>query len=348
MAKRRSIEPELLTHPTFRRASLVARELWLGMILQADDEGRLRVDAVALGETVFSPLTHKINAAKIAEAVDFWATTHENGKQPWLLLYGDGYGFLTGWFEHQYIKACDREQSSLPPPPVPVDSWAAADAVYHWYCRTHKQAKTYYRLPMRALSQLTVEEQYGVVTEELRNSTVTVTPRREGKGREGSVLAQPEQLPAQPDPEPGTPTYPPADYSHMALGNYPEIPQAIAAAQPKWPVPKVQQFALDCIAAVEDDNTPVELDELLGWLAAEGTKPSIVDRGDTWLRRMLGQRGAQQRAAATTSPAAANDPALAECIRLHGPCPEDQFDLADWGQKLKALRAQYAAAGAAQ
>lgn len=199
MADRRSIEPGLLAHPLFRRASLVAREVWVGLILTADDEGRLRLDPVSLAETIFSPLTHKITAKKMQETFDFWATPHENGKTPWLVIYGEGaYGFLTGWYEHQFIRPAEREkpgdrerrpgqreESSLPPPPVPVNSWQAADAVYHWYCRTKEQKKTYYRLALRALSQLTVAEQQAIVTEELRNLLGVGAQQLQAEGKGG-------------------------------------------------------------------------------------------------------------------------------------------------------------------
>jgi len=177
-----------LAHPQFRRASCIERELWIGLILLADDEGRVRLDMVALAESIFSPMTHKVNERKVREALDFWATPHNGSRLPWLMIYDDGqYGFLTGWYEHQWIAKETREESSLPAPPLPVNSWAVADAVYGWYCREKGQKKTFYRLAIRALLQLTVAQQEEIVAQELRNCHTTVAQqlRVEGKGREG-------------------------------------------------------------------------------------------------------------------------------------------------------------------
>lgn len=245
MADRRSIEPGMLAHPLFRRASLVAREVWLGLILMADDEGRVRLDVIALAEAIFSPLTHKVTTKKVQEALDFWGSAHEADKLPWLVVYGEGaYGFLSGWYEHQYIRPGEREkpgerdgrpgqreESSLPAPPVPVNSWQAADAVYRWYCRAQGQKKTYYRLALRALSQLPVAQQQAIVTEELRNCCATLPEqlRVEGKGgkeegKEGKEEGENAGAPA--------PTAPPVDESACAAADQLHSPSHPTTAQP--------------------------------------------------------------------------------------------------------------------
>jgi len=183
------------------------------------------------------------------------------------------------------------------------------------------------------------------------------TKGSEGKGKELNEGARAREQQYEPDPEPEKqpepdpdtkqPTYPdpnPNDFSHMAAGNYPELAQSVREAQPEWSHQRRKYFTLDLIRAIEDDNTDVDEQQILSWLATDGSRPSTVDKGDGWLRRMLAIRSQRCRA----DPAAATDPAVAECIRRHGPRPEDQFDLREWGEWLKDIRAELAAAGAAR
>lgn len=90
-------------------------------------------------------------------------------------------------------------------PPVAVSSWIAADAIYRWYCRAQGTSKTYYRLAIRALSQLAIGEQLRVVKEELANSLPTVSSRRERKGKEGKGTT-PKAKASAPPAEPQAPT----------------------------------------------------------------------------------------------------------------------------------------------
>jgi hypothetical protein len=82
-------------------------------------------------------------------------------------------------------------------------------------------------------------------------------------------------------------------------------------------------------------------------VAALHTSPPLPSEWpDAWLGRLCRERLALAR----QDPAAATDPAIAECIRRHGPKPEDLFDLREWGEWLKGIRAEMAttAAGGAQ
>ena len=256
MADRRSVSPGLLAHPIFRRATLIERETWIGLILVADDEGRLRMDLVPLAEAIFSPLTHKVTAKKLKDALDFWSTAHDNGKPPWLMVYGDGaYGFLTGWYEHQLIRDELREVSSLPAPPVPVNSWLAADAVYRWYCREKKQKKTYTRLAIRALSSLTVAQQTAIIAEELRNSYTTVQQQLrveggcgvEGCGEGGCVGGE----------------TPPAQLGHMEACHSRIVASCVAYFHDIKAPEDAQEYGLSIVRQLKAENAGITAEAVL-------------------------------------------------------------------------------------
>lgn len=321
-SKRRMLDHDLFAHPAFRRATLVEREVWIGIITMADDEGRLRADTLAILEAVFSR-AHTVSEDDVRAALQHWQA------EGWLLLYGEGdqYGFLTGWYEHQSLDKRMRDTSSLPPPPCPLCSWEAADMVCQWYRERaggDTKTKTWATCALRAFFSLTEREQNEILPVKNGKRTRSLPVKNALNGSKGKLRESSPQSPPpggetgasdQQPPEP--PVYPPSDYSHMEQSNYPEVTQAIHEAQPEWEPWKVKSFALDCIRAIEDRHTPVDRDELLDWLEGDDTAPSSVDRGDGWLRRMLAQRGERQRAAATASPAASpattdEDPRMAQ------------------------------------
>lgn len=179
MAKQRTIDPDLFTHPLFRRASFIERELWIGLIVNADDEGRVRADAITLAETIFSPLKHGVTEDAISQALAFW---QENG---WILLYADNCIFLTGWYEHQYINKERRDPSGLPAPPCLIGTWEKADAVFTWYADKEGARKTHYRTALRAFYQLSEAEQEQYMSRTCSEHVLNILAPA-SKGREGN------------------------------------------------------------------------------------------------------------------------------------------------------------------
>lgn len=238
--RRRSIEPSLFAHPSFRRATLVQRELWVGLIVSADDEGRVRADPLALAEGIFSPLQHQVTAQDVDDALAYWAA------EGWLLRYGDGCAFLTGWYEHQYIEARTRESSSIPAPPCAVNSWETAEAVLTWFLDGNSKAKAYYRNALRAFATLSKREQREITSVpnafRTRSKRVPNAPQykeSQGNTMQGKGGRAREAAPASDDSPLGTasggnsptadttPADDPADADHMAACNEPEL---VAAA----------------------------------------------------------------------------------------------------------------------
>jgi len=125
--------------------------------------------------------------------------------------------------------------------------------------------------------------------------------------------------------------------AHMADCNYPELMAAVADAQPRWGAAKQRAFRLDLIAAIEDPNTPVTRQEVMGWLATDGQRPSYADRGDSYLRRMIAKREAAKRDGV---PDARADPILAAHIAKEGPRPLDAMAAMIWDRKLEEARGE--------
>ena len=125
MAKQRTIDPRIWQHKAFLRSPWHCRDVFFYLFSAAcDDEGRFDWDPLAILEGAFPrayPVTEDDVIADLQHLVN----------EGLALRYGDAdeYGFLCGWFEHQYIQADRRTPSSLPEPPVRVPSWAAADGV---------------------------------------------------------------------------------------------------------------------------------------------------------------------------------------------------------------------------
>jgi hypothetical protein len=120
MARIRSIDPAIFKHRKLARASLEVQHLFWGLVcVMADDEGRWPWDPELIATEAF-PFYRKATPEKIAG----WLVELE--KMGLILRYspnGEEFGFLCGWFEHQYIQR--PSPSSLPAPPVEIESWEA-------------------------------------------------------------------------------------------------------------------------------------------------------------------------------------------------------------------------------
>ena len=182
MARFRTIDPKLWQHPFFRKQSWYVRDVFLFLFsAHADDEGRFVADAFAILEGAFSR-NHPVTEADVEEAL----AALDNSKLT--LRYGTDseYGFLVGWYEHQYIEKARRSESSLPPPPVSICSWEAADqAKVNYQEATGRKAQgVYYSDAVRWQEQQTVNS-------ELTESQLDVPLKgREGKGKEGTTKAR--------------------------------------------------------------------------------------------------------------------------------------------------------------
>lgn len=179
MAGKRTVEPQLWQKPDFLRASYIAREVWLGMICAcADDEGRLEADPWGLAEKLFSR-SHDATEEDVAEALRYWQ------RVGWLTLYGedDRYGFLNGWYEHQYIRR--PEPSSYPPPPVLISSWRSVQQVKSWYMsECGGMDNTHLRTMLRDFAQA-VSGNSELSTQVLCSESVdTAALKGKGKGKE--------------------------------------------------------------------------------------------------------------------------------------------------------------------
>jgi len=136
MARFRTIDPKLWQHPFFRKQPWYVRDVFIFLFSShADDEGRFVADAFTILEGAFSR-NHPVTEEDVEEAL----AALVNSKLT--LRYGtdNEYGFLTGWYEHQYIEKRRRSESSLPPPPVSICSWEAADIIRRQYAEKHNYA----------------------------------------------------------------------------------------------------------------------------------------------------------------------------------------------------------------
>lgn len=112
MARIRSVKPEIWLSPQVMSLSRGARLLFIGLITQADDEGRGSADPRRLKAAIFGG-DDDVTVITVAE----WVA--EIGVQRLAMLYdGNGHGplyQLTGWHNHQAI---DRpRKSNYPRPP---------------------------------------------------------------------------------------------------------------------------------------------------------------------------------------------------------------------------------------
>lgn len=308
--KRRTIDPELLQHPLFRRAGFIERELWIGLIVMADDEGRLRADPLTLAETIFSPLCHQVTEAAVDAALDYWA---EAG---WLLRY-DGNAFLTGWYEHQYIQERTRDDSGIAAPPCTLNSWAVADRIFDWYAASGSKAKTYYRRALRAFAALSDEEQSAIArgaNSELDNNqfrtgsepvplqTEQNGTERNRNGTEGGRAR--EAAPASDGLPLGTvssgdvttadtaPADDPADADHMAACNEPALVAAATRYFADTLSPqRATAWAMDALRLTLLPGETVTRDDITAALGnGSGPVGREVSFPANWLDRLRGAR----------------------------------------------------------
>jgi len=173
VAKQRTIDPRIWQHKAFLRSPWHCRDVFFYLFSAAcDDEGRFDWDPLAILEGAFPrayPVTEDDVIADLQHLVN----------EGLALRYGDAdeYGFLCGWFEHQYIQADRRTPSSLPEPPVRVPSWAAADGVRD-ACAKHLG---------RGLKQVTYHDAIDWLTGRERSVNGSLTERSPEVEVEGEV-----------------------------------------------------------------------------------------------------------------------------------------------------------------
>lgn len=116
MARIRTIKPEFWQHPKVMAVSRDARLLFLGLLNEVDDEGRMRWSAKRVAGVVF-PGDEDVNGVE----VEAWTVALEQAGL--VIRYADQHGPLLaipGFSEHQRV---DRASPSrLPQPPEPSTS----------------------------------------------------------------------------------------------------------------------------------------------------------------------------------------------------------------------------------
>jgi hypothetical protein len=140
----------------------------------ADDQGRFDWEPKLVRETVFP--YDKLTDKRVEEWMDRLV---ELGFVLKYAAKGLTFGFLPGWFEHQYIRK--PMASALPKPPVSVHSWAQVETM----------RKAHFAETGEDLRVSTMLRQY----EELGEEAISV-PVRKPSG----TKAEPEQKIAEPDP----------------------------------------------------------------------------------------------------------------------------------------------------
>jgi hypothetical protein len=103
----RSLKPEIFVSPQIMNVSRDARLLFIGLITQADDEGRGLADVRKLRATTF-PGDDDITSASID------AMLGELAREQLVILYGPGFYALPTWGKHQKISK--PRASSFPDP----------------------------------------------------------------------------------------------------------------------------------------------------------------------------------------------------------------------------------------
>jgi len=128
----RTIDPSVWRHPAFLRSPRTARDVFLYLFsAAADDEGRFKWDTYAILEGAF-PRSYPETAEDVEAALELLVA------EGLVVRYGDAgqYGFLTGWYEHQYVQRDRRQPSSLPEPTdVVICSWAQAETIREAYAK---------------------------------------------------------------------------------------------------------------------------------------------------------------------------------------------------------------------
>ena len=110
MARIRTIKPEAMQHRKVGKLSDRAFRLWMGMLTQADDSGRLVVDAEQF-RVLFFAYQRSMTAAKVAQALN---EILDLGLINLYELDGNLYGCFPSWRDHQ--KLSHPSPSRLPAP----------------------------------------------------------------------------------------------------------------------------------------------------------------------------------------------------------------------------------------
>jgi hypothetical protein len=202
----------------------------------------------------------------------------------------------------------------------------------------------YRKLPKRSGSSAELPEVPGSSgnTPEVPDSSGEF-PRTKGSernGKEGNEGARASSdAEAEPDPTSG--------HDHILLSNYPALSQAVREVYgTHWGLRQQQAFVAAAARALELPGCTVTEQEAVEALSGDG-KPAPGRRPEWWIGDLCTAKRATKRLLQRQDPAAASDPAIAECIRRHGPKPEDLFDLREWGEWLKGIRAELAGQEAA-
>lgn len=119
MPRIRTLKPELWSSPQVMNLSHSARLLFIGLITQADDEGRGSADPRKLKATIFGG-DDEVTTARVTEllvdiSVEKLCITYETESKE--KLY-----FLPSWRSHQYIQR--PKKSAYPAPCVPITKQA--------------------------------------------------------------------------------------------------------------------------------------------------------------------------------------------------------------------------------
>lgn len=279
----RTVDPALFSKGEFRRANYVQRELWIGLIVTCcDDEGRFEADPLTICERLFSR-AHRVSEKQVKDALDYWK------KSGWLLLYcDDEYGFLTGWYEHQYIRT--PEPSSLPQPPCKINSWAVVKQVKEWYRREHGGAENvHYGTVVRAWEQAAhtkcAESAHLVPTEcALSADKVRVEVKGEVKReKKGEAPAHSDVREAEP-PSPSGKTNSGRRRQPDSLSRYPLLAERIGEVYGQhWTPVDCNDFAADAAFGLDTPGCLVTEQEAVNALDCDATRPAVGKRGDWWI-----------------------------------------------------------------
>jgi len=188
MADHRTIDAELWTDRKLRRLPLQARYLYAALIsTYADDEGRFVADVEDMQERLFT----RSDAVSVEQVQDWLEALVGAGV---VLLYvnedksaEDTYGFLMGWFKRQVLPKRYRTPSSLPPPPMKVNSWQRVDMIHETIKKRENRDRMASTQAVRLFTELSEEEQQKVCPD-LTEDYVTLAQayvKLRGKGREG-------------------------------------------------------------------------------------------------------------------------------------------------------------------
>lgn len=109
---RRLITSEIWTNEKFGRLDKIGRLLFIGLITNADDDGRIKGSPNFLKAKIF-PYDNDVNAEDIDKCLDI---CHTNKLIARYSVNGDSFISLLGWNEHQQIRVDRRKPSLIPPP----------------------------------------------------------------------------------------------------------------------------------------------------------------------------------------------------------------------------------------